>query len=126
MASVGTGPAFIARPYSSTFTTCTTTAVQDGVPVLPAHSLAAHPGDVLRLVLPSGWRFLRWEEGDGPVVGDAANVDAPVDTPDRPQKIEVPVPARSGDSQVGLTLWVIGLDGRTVGSEAVLLRVNVR
>jgi hypothetical protein len=126
MASIGAGAAIIARPYTSTFTTCTTTAVADGVPSLPAHGVAAHPGDALRLVLPSGWRFLRWEEGDGPVVGDAGNVDAPMDTPKRPQIIDVPVPGRSGDSKVGLTLWVISLDGRIVGSEELLFRINVR
>ena len=126
IASIGAGAGIFVRPYTSTFATCTTTAVADGVPTLPANGLIAHPGTALTLALPSGWRYLRWEGGDGPVVGDAANVMVPVDTPERPQWIAVPVPIRPGDSRVGLTLWVISTDARVVGQMDVIVRINVR
>jgi hypothetical protein len=75
--------------------------------------------------MPAGWAFLHVEGGDGPVTGDGANVNAPIDTPDRPSRVEFPGPIRLGDSIAGLNVWMIRADGRVVGQLEILVRVRV-
>jgi len=82
----------------------------------PETGLTAHEGDRLTLALPPGWQFLRWEGFDRPAVGDGGNVWPPIDTPQRPTTIEVPVPFRPGASIAGYTLTITNDDGRIVGT----------
>lgn len=123
--SVGDSPGIVATKGSSTIETCSTTGAIDAAPTDPEVGLQARAGDVLHLALPSGWRFLRWEGYDRPVAGEGANVWPPVDTPERPDRIDAPVPTRTGDSIVGYTLWLTTSDQRAVGQIDVLVRVSV-
>jgi hypothetical protein len=100
-------------------------SASDVVSSEPPAGIAAAPGDLLSLSLPAGWRFLHWEGFDRPAAGDGSNVWPGVDTTDRPGRIEVPVPARNGDSIAGYTLWVISDDGRVVGQVEIVIQVKI-
>jgi hypothetical protein len=100
-------------------------SASDVVSSEPPAGIAAAPGDLLSLSLPAGWRFLHWEGSDRPAAGEGGNVWPGVDTPDRPARIEVPVPARKGDSIAGYTLWVIRDDGRVVGQVDIVVQVTI-
>jgi hypothetical protein len=123
--SVGSS-AIRATNGSSTFTTCSTVAMADAAPADPAVGVAAHLGDVMTLTPSVGWRILRWEGSDRNASGEGANIWAAVDTPERPARIEVPVPVRTGDSIAGYTLWLVSADSRIVGQLDILVRVRVR
>jgi len=49
----------------------------------------------------------------------------PTDTPQRPKRIDVLVPGRSGDSIAGFSIWMVGADGRMVGQLEILVRVSI-
>jgi hypothetical protein len=66
-----------------------------------------------------------WEGADRPVVGEGANVWPGTETPDRPGRIDVPVPLRAGDSIAGYLMWVVRADERVVGRIEILVRVTV-
>jgi len=125
-ATVGAGPSVSATRGSYTTMTCSTTGVSDAVPGQPDVALLARPEDTLRFTVPAGWRFVRWQGHDTPLGGEGANVWQPVDLPDRPRSIELPVPSRPDDSIVGLTVVLITDDERTVIDLAleVLVRVS--
>ena len=125
LVSVGDGPGILATHGSSTLVTCTMSSASDVVSSEPPAGIAAAPGDLLSLSLPAGWRFLHWEGFDRPAAGEGGNVWPGVDTPDRPARIEVPVPARKGDSIAGYTLWVIRDDGRVVGQVDIVVQVTI-
>jgi hypothetical protein len=125
LVSVGDGPGIIATHGSSSLETCTMSSASDVVSSEPPAGIAAAPGDVLSLSLPAGWRLLHWEGFDRPANGEGGNVRPGVDTPDRPGRIEVPVPARNGDSIAGYTLWVISDDGRVVGQVDIVIQVTI-
>lgn len=118
--------AILATNGSSGFLTCSTSATSDAAPTDPRAGVAAHPGDLLTLTLSAGWRILRWDGYDHTADGEGANVWPAVDTPERPDRIEVPVPLRSGDSIAGYHLWLVSVDGRAVGGLDILVRVSVR
>jgi hypothetical protein len=126
LVSIGGGPAIVATPGSSLLTTCTTTASSDSAPKDPTAGLVAQPGDRMILMLPSGWRFLRWEGSDHPAVGEGTNVWPGADTPERPMQIEVPAPIRPGGSIAGYHLDIVRGDDRVVGWLDILVRVDVR
>jgi len=123
--SVGNAPGVVATRGSSTTVTCTTTGSEDVIPPKPTQRVSAGSGDRLVLTVPAGWAFLHVEGGDGPVTGDGGNVNAPIDTPDLPARVEYPGPVRQGDSIAGLTVWMIRADGRVVGQLEILVRVSV-
>ena len=123
--SVGGAPGIVATRGSSTTITCTTTGTEDVVPSKPTQGVSMRRGDRLVLTLPAGWAFLHVEGGDGPVTGDGGNVNAPIDTPDRPSRVEYPGPVRLGDSIAGLNVWMIRADGRAVGQLEILVRVHI-
>jgi len=125
LVSVGDGPGILATHGSSTLVTCTMSSASDVVSSEPPAGIAAAPGDLLSLSLPAGWRFLHWEGFDRPAAGEGGNVWPGVETPDRPGRIEVPVPARNGDSIAGYTLWVIRDDGRVVGQVDIVIQVTI-
>jgi hypothetical protein len=125
LVSVGDSPGIVATRGSTTLATCTTSSASDVVPGEPPAGITAAPGDVLRLSLPLGWRFLHWEGFDRPAAGEGGNVWPGVDTPDRPARIAVPVPVRNGDSIAGYTLWVIRDDGRVVGQIEIVIQVTI-
>jgi hypothetical protein len=125
VASIGSRPGVVATAGSSTLTTCTTTATSDAASIDPKEILIAHAGEKLRLALPVGWRFLRSEGFDTPAAGGGANVWLPIDTPDRPQQIDLQLPTRGGDSIVGYDLWIVSVDGRVVGQVGVEVRVRI-
>jgi hypothetical protein len=113
--SIGSGTALVATRGSASLATCSTVATFDAALPDPETGLMAHEGDRLTLALPPGWQFLRWEGFDHPAVGDGGNVWSPIDTPQRPTTIEVPVPFRPGASIAGYTLTITSDDGRVVG-----------
>ena len=125
LASVGDGPAVVATRGSSTFSTCTTTAHEDRVPVDPLVGLAARPGDVMTLTLPDGWFVLEWKGFDRPAVGEGANVWPATQTPSRPGSIDVPAPGREGDSIAGYLLSIERADSLVVGQLEITLRVTI-
>ena len=125
LVSVGDGPGILATRGPSTLVTCTISSASDTVSSEPPAGIAATPGDKLILSLPAGWRFLHWEGFDRPAAGDGGNVWTGTDTPERPASIEVPVPARNGDSIAGYTLWVISNDGRVVGQIEITIQVTI-
>jgi hypothetical protein len=125
LVSVGDGPGIIATRGPSTLLTCTISSASDVVSSEPPAGIAAAPGDLLTLSLPAGWRFLHWEGFDRPSGGEGGNVWPGVDTPDRPGRINVPVPARNGVSIAGYTLWVISDDGRVVGQVEIVIQVTI-
>jgi hypothetical protein len=125
MVSVGSS-AIRATNGSSGFSTCSTSATSDAAPADPTAGVVARPGDLMTLSVPAGWRILRWEGGDQAVNADASNVWAPVNTPEGPGRIEVPVPARSGDSIATIHLSLVSADGRVVGGLDTLVRVHVQ
>jgi len=114
--SIGGGPAIVATRGSASLATCSTVATVDAALPDPETGLTTHEGDRLTLALPPGWQFLRWEGFDRPAVGDGGNVWPPIDTPQRPTTIEVPVPFRPGASIAGYTLTITTDDGRIVGT----------
>ena len=123
--SIANGPTIVATRRSSTFTTCTTTAASDAAPKDPTDGLAAHAGDRMTLNLPAGWGFLHREGYDRPAAGQGGNIWPAVDSPERPMHIDVPVPARPGDSIAECGLWIVSLDGRVVGQLDILVRVTL-
>ena len=125
LAHVDGGPAITATSGSSTTMTCSTTGVTDVVGRSPDTPLLADPGDVITLTVPAGWAFTRWEGFDAPVQGEGANVWPPTTVAGRPRSIDVPVPLRSGDSILGLTVVLISDDERTVVEQALELLVRV-
>ncbi|MEA2576663.1 MAG: hypothetical protein QOD78_251 [Chloroflexota bacterium] len=125
MVSIGAGPAIVATRGSSSVVTCSTVGSDDVAAVDPRQGLVAHPGDVITLSLPAGWRFLHWEGSDRPAAGEGANVWLGAATPARPDRIEVPVPIRPGDSIAAYTLWVIGAEDRAIGNLEILIRVRI-
>jgi hypothetical protein len=124
--SVGRNPGIVATRASSTLQTCTTTAAEDRIPTDPTKGLVAHPGDRMTLTLPSGWQFLRLEGADHAAAGGGTNIWPPINTPQQPKRIDVPVPGRSGDSIAGFNIWIVGAHGRIVGSVEILVRISVR
>jgi hypothetical protein len=123
--SIATGSPVMATRVGSTLETCSTTAIEDGVPGDPVGQVLGHPGDQLTLALPTGWGFIRWEGSDRPAIGDAANIWLPVDVAGAPSHVDVPVPGRLGDSVADYTLWIKTLDGRVVGQLAIRIGVSV-
>jgi len=119
------GSTIVATNGSSGFMTCSTSSSSDAAPADPAVGVAAHPGDLMTLTLSAGWRILRWDGYDHPAGVEGNNVWPAVDTPERPDRIEVPVPVRSGDSIAGYHLWLVSDDGRAVGGLDILVRVSV-
>ena len=105
--------------------TCSTTGVADVVGRSPEVPLLADPGDVITLTVPVGWAFTRWEGFDSPVIGEGANVWPPTTVAGRPRSIDVPVPVRTGDSILGLTVVLISDDERTVVEQGLELLVRV-
>jgi len=125
MVSVGSS-AIRATNGSSGFTTCSTSATSDAAPTDPTVGVVARPGDLMALTVSDGWGILRWQGYDHPVKGDASNIWPIVNTPGRPGSIDVPVPARSGESIAGFHLSLVSADGRAVGGLDILVRVDVR
>ena len=123
--SIGGGPAIVATRGSASLATCSTVATFDAALPDPETGLMAHDGDRLTLALPPGWQFLRWEGFDRPAVGDGGNVWPPIDTPQRPTSIEVPVPFRPGASIAGYTLTIMSDDGRVVGTLEIRLMTTI-
>ena len=126
MATVGRAPAIVATAGPSTLVTCSTTSAFETVSSDPPLGLMAQAGDTLRVTLPAGWHMLHWSGFDRTTLGEGDNARTGADTPDRPRQIEVPVPNRSGDSIVGLTLFVISADGRVVGQLEISVVVTIR
>lgn len=122
--SVGGAPGKLATLWGSGTTTCSTTGSSDGVPSKPTAVFSAGPGDRFTLVLPSGWKFLHVDTTDRATTSDAAP-GPPIDTPDRPSRIDVPVTAEPGESIVGFGLWIISDDERVVAGLEVGVRVRV-
>jgi hypothetical protein len=125
LASVGDRPGILATRGSTTLATCTTSSASDVVSSEPPAGITAAPDDLLSLSLPAEWRFLHWEGFDRPADGEGGNVWPGVETPDRPARIDVPVPARNGESIAGYTLWVIRDDGRVVGQIEIVIQVTI-
>jgi hypothetical protein len=123
--SVGDGPAVIAGRGASTFWTCTTTAATDvaGDPPLPW--LTATHRDRLVLQVQTGWRILRIEGYDSSIGGQGGDITPPIDLADRPDRVEVAVPARDGDARAAWTLWLIRADGKAVGQLSVTVRLHL-
>jgi hypothetical protein len=122
--SIADGPAVIATRGSSTFATCSTVATLDAAPADPPNGLSTHEGDHMTLALPPGWQFLRVEGFDHPAVGDGGNVWPPIDTPQRPATVDVPVPFRQGDSIADYNLTIVSADGSVVGTLAIRVRTS--
>lgn len=123
-ATVENGPTVAATSGSYTTTTCSTTGVADADPAPPDQPLLARPGDTLRLAVPDGWRFARWEGFDAPLVGEGANVWLRTDLPDRPRSFKMPVPFRPDESIVSLTVVLVSDDERTVIELQIQLLVD--
>lgn len=119
-ASAGTGNVLV-TVGSSSITTCSTSdsvPVASGSPVVPLRVAA---GDVIRLALPPGWRFLYWQGWNIPGAS-VANTTPEGATPDRPVSITVPVPGNAGSWVVGLSIWAVSDDWRAVaGIEGTVL-----
>jgi hypothetical protein len=123
--SIRGGPAIVATRGSASLATCSTVATFDAALPDPETGLVTHDGDRLTLALPRGWQFLHWEGFDRPAVGDAGNIWPPIDTPQRPTTIEVPVPFRPGASIAGYTLTITTDDGRVVGTLEIRLMTTL-
>ncbi|MEO7663893.1 MAG: hypothetical protein ABIV26_02115 [Candidatus Limnocylindrales bacterium] len=105
--------------------TCSTSRSDEGPAPDPSVPLTATAGGSVRFELPPGWRYLSWEGWDRPVDQEGANVIVGAAPADRPTWIEVPVPARPGDSVLGISAWTISGDERTLSSitGAILVRL---
>ena len=123
--SVNGGPGVVATRGPSLFTTCSTASSSDTVSSEPAAGVSARPGDALTLALPPGWVIVYWEGFDRPVAGEGGNVWPGRETPNRPGRIDVPVPLRTGDSIAGYLLWVVSADERVVGRIEITVRVTI-
>jgi hypothetical protein len=123
--SIGDGPGIIATRGGTTFSTCTTLSVADVTGDAPLRWLSAARDDRFRLEVQNGWRIIRIEGYDHPAVGDGGNVDSPIDLPDGPSSVEVPVPQRDGDATAGWTLWLVRVDRRAVGRLDVQIGVHL-
>jgi hypothetical protein len=123
--SVKSGPGVVATRGPSLFTTCSTASASDTVSSEPPTGVSAHTGDALTLALPPGWVIVYWEGFDRPAVGEGGNVWPGRETPNRPGRIDVPVPLRTGDSIAGYLLWVVSADERVVGRIEITVRVTI-
>jgi hypothetical protein len=123
--SIGGGPAIVATRGSASLWTCSTVATFDAALPDPETGLIAHEGDHLTLALPPGWQFLRVEGFDRPAVGEGGNIWPPIDTPQRPTTIEVPVPFGPGASIAGYTLTIVSADGSVVGTLDIRLMTTL-
>jgi hypothetical protein len=123
--SIGSGPTIVATRGSASLATCSTVATFDAALPDPETGLTAQEGDRLTLALQPGWQFLRWEGFDRPAVGDGGNIWPPIDTPQRPTTIEVPVPFRPGASIASYTLTITTDDGRVVGTLDIRLMTTL-
>ena len=119
------GQSIVATPGSATLTTCTTGSASDTVGQDPAVGLTARAGDRLTVSVPPGWVILAYEGSDRPAVGEGANVTPEIVTTTGPSQVEMPIPARSGRSVVGVTLSIVSADGRVVGRIEALFQVEV-
>jgi hypothetical protein len=99
---------------SSTTQTCGTTGVADvGELDYPA-PLVGHAGDDLTFAVDGGWH-IRWiqaydrdkREGSGDTTREGPVAEGPAE-------VTIQVPARTGNRIVGMTMWVVSDDGRTV------------
>ena len=122
--SVGGAPAVVATRWSSTTMTCTTTGTDDRPVSTPSGVVSAQAGDRFVLALPTGWVFLSVEATDRATTAEATT-RPPIDTIDRPVRVDVLVPTQSGESIVGFTLWIVRDDGRVVGRLEVGIRVRI-
>ncbi len=111
-ASAGTGSVLV-TVGSSSIMTCSTSdsgPIASGSPVVPLRVAA---GEVIRLALPPGWRFLYWQGWNIPGAS-AANTTPEGETRDHPASITVPVPGNAGSWVVGVSIWAISDDWRAV------------
>ena len=122
--SSGGAAGVIATRGSSTTTTCTNTGTDDVIATEPTKVIAATPGAPLTLAVPTGWNFLHIGGFDSPLVGEGGNITPGFDSALTSQ-IEVPGPARAGDSKVGFDVWLISADGRVVGQLAITVHVHI-
>ena len=119
-ASAGSGSVLVTVGSSSVMTCSSSDSVPlaSGTAVVP---LRVAPGDVIRLALPPGWRFLYWQGWNIPGAS-AANTTPEGETPDHPASITLPVPGNAGSWVVGLSIWAISDDWRAVaGIEGTVL-----
>ena len=119
------GQSITATPGAATLTTCTTGSATDTVGQDPAVGLSAHAGDRLTVSVPPGWVILAYQGFDRPSVGEGGNVTPQIVTTTGPAQVDIPIPARSGRSVVGVTLSIVSADGRVVGQVEALFQVEV-
>jgi len=106
---------------SSSVTTCSASGsgpIASGGAGAP---LVVASGDVIRLSLTPGWRFIDWTGWNIPGA-NSTNATPAGETPDHPATISLPVPGKTGSWVVGVSVWVISEDGRAVaGIEGTIL-----
>lgn len=123
--SAGNGQVVAATLGSYTTVTCTTTGTVDAVPQGPLSepSLAAYPGDVIRMSVPAGWRFVRWEGSHRPIRGEGGGPWQPVLLPAAAGSIDLPEPLLF-DEIVSLNVVLISDDERAVIELGLTFAVN--
>jgi len=73
----------------------------------PTEPLLAAAGDRIRLTLADGWQVVRVEVTDRPFHGGAANVTPPIEPTGPSSWVEIPSPARPGDSLLSFSLFAV-------------------
>jgi hypothetical protein len=105
--------------------TCSTTVVNDFAGVEPSLSIPALPGDVVRFSLDGDWRPLQWEASDRLKGQDGINVIPGETFETSPAAISVPVPDRTGDVLLGITIRAMRNDERALATVGTLIWLRI-
>jgi hypothetical protein len=105
--------------------TCSSTGVADVARLDYPAPLVANAGDQLTFAVDGGWH-IRWIQAyDRDKRDEGSNTTPGGPVADGPE-VTIAVPARTGDMIVGMTLWAVSGDGRTVAqlNPSVWVRVD--
>jgi hypothetical protein len=124
-AIVGIGDSFAPTVTADLVTTCSTSATGDYAGIEPETAHSARAGEPIRFFLDSGWHVLHWEGFDRDRDVEGSNVILGETPEGRPSFLSVPVPDRTGNVILGVTIWAITTDGRAVANVSASVWLDV-
>jgi hypothetical protein len=105
--------------------TCSTTGINDMGAVEPSLSIPALPGDLVRFRLEDDWRLLQWDASDRLRGQDGVNVIPGETFETSPAAISVPIPDRTGDVLLGITIRAMRNDDLALATVSTLVWLRI-